>query len=249
MTLAARKIPQARVIDVTNIPSERFRLVKEQILLGRIKRIYVSKLLKAKELAWPLARKLQMFMRMTVRRLMALEKYYEQMKSKPVGAMHALGSEAVRRMLDEANEFMKQEKFIDAEKRLIEVVSHDARNIDAYEMLGNLYVKTKRLDEAKETFGFVLKMDPNDASVLTSLGEIVLGDSDARGALEYFEHAIAKRPNNPKYLDFYVTAALAAGEIEKAREGIDRLRSANPENQKLVEFEEKLSQLFVGKNK
>ena len=66
LSVAVRKIPQARVIDVTNIPSERSRLIKEQILLGRIKRIYVSKLLKAKEISKPQARKLQTLVRKAV---------------------------------------------------------------------------------------------------------------------------------------------------------------------------------------
>ncbi len=245
IVLLLRKVPKVRVIDTETSLRGKARKVKEEIIRERLKRLRgprLSKLIKKSQHA---SQGLFKFGRRSVQRLKALEKHYQDLKEAPANAGQLAGPETIKRMLEEAAELVREDKFGAAEKRYVEIISHDSKNVKAYEELGRLYIKIKQPAQARETFSFILNFQPADASVLVSLGEIALEEEDLRTALDYFEQAIELRPKNPKYLDFMINAALDLEEVEPARRGIDQLTKVNPENKKLEEFEERIKGLSV----
>ncbi|MFH1314777.1 MAG: tetratricopeptide repeat protein [Candidatus Uhrbacteria bacterium] len=240
-----RKIPQLRALNIETTVRAKVKQVKEAIILERIKRIRGKKLSKLIEQINQVFRRLSRFGRRSIQRLMALEKYYQELKEAPVNGSSRLDSEAIDRMLKEAGELVRQEKYSAAEKKYVEIISHDAKNIRAFEDLGRLYIRMKEPAQARETFNFILSFKPDDASVLVSLGEIALEEDEKPLALDYFERAVAKRPHNPKYLDYLTDTALKVQEIEPARRGIDSLKEVNPENKKIADFEARLRDIDV----
>ncbi|MBU0531604.1 MAG: tetratricopeptide repeat protein [Candidatus Uhrbacteria bacterium] len=244
IVIAVRKIPQLRVINVEETLEEKIKKTKENLILERFKRLQKSKFGRVTGGVGSLFNQTRRLGRKTVHRLKDLEHYYQELKETSEGA-HATDPEKIKRMMDEALELMKADKLQAAEKKYVEVISHNPKFVDAYEDLGRLYIKMKKPEQAKETLNFILSLNPEDASVLTSLGEIALVEEDPVLALEYFEKAVQKRPGNPKYLDFLIEASLQAEEVEPARRGIDQLKKVNPENKKIDEFESRFGKLSV----
>ena len=109
--------------------------------------------------------------------------------------------------------------------------------MDGYEGLGNMYLTSGQLDQARETFMFALRLSPDDASVNVSLGEIELRQGEPKHALPYFRKAVERRSKNPRYLDYLIDVALQVGSLKDARKGIQTLKEVNPENKKINEFE------------
>jgi Flp pilus assembly protein TadD len=245
LVLVLRKIPQLRVINTDETAKAKAKRVKEEIILERIRRWQGTKLEKMYTKTKKGFQNTMKFGRRSVQRLKALEQYYEDLKEAPVANGKLIGSGAIDRMLKEAAELVKQEKFGAAEKKYVEVITHDAKNVKAYEDLGRLYIRRKEPDQAKEAFNYILSFKPDDASVMASLGEIAFEEKDFETALEYFERAVTKRPANPKYLDFLIDTALRLEEIEPAMRGIDLLKTANPDNKKIAEFETRLKEIDV----
>lgn len=238
-----RKIPQVRMIDVASIPSERTRRLKEQIILQKFERVGAEKLGTVAKAARHGVSAASKVGRRAVQKLYAMEQYYQKLKRAPAEGSVGTDPEAIKRLLSEAEEYVRQEEYIPAEKRYIEIISHNPKHVKAYEGLGNLYLWNKQYAQARETLLFTLRISPDDASVYMSLAEVELAEENVKKAIEYLRRCVELRPGNPKFIDRYVEASLLAKLPEDARKGIGLLKEANPENQKIAEFEERLAAL------
>jgi tetratricopeptide (TPR) repeat protein len=245
-----RKLPQLSVLDVQSIPEEKNKKMKEQLILQRFERLAGERFGRVGKAATGGVRSVSKAGRRMVQRLYRLEQSYQKMRKAP--AKHAAATsdpEAIKRLLSEADEMTRAEEFIQAEKKYIEVISHDPKNVDAYEGLGNLYIRSKQYGQAREALQFTLRISPDDASVRMSLADVALLEGHPETAVEHLRLAVAKRPGNPKYLDAYIEASFAAGNAEDARKGIKLLKEANPENQKLADFEARARELAANAGK
>ena len=134
----------------------------------------------------------------------------------------------------EAAEFLRAGEYVLAEKKLIEVISHQPKKVDAYEALGNVYIHAKQYGQARETFQFALRLSPDDASVYMSLAELGMLEGNPAAACEQVRQSVEKRPHNPKYIDLYIESAIGAGLVEDAKKGIELLKTAKKQGNKIV---------------
>ncbi|MCR4314651.1 MAG: tetratricopeptide repeat protein [Candidatus Uhrbacteria bacterium] len=236
-----RKVPQLRVIDVDSILKERERKVKEMLILQKFRRTGVAKLQGTVKVAEVVVKAVSRQGRRAVQKLYRLEQYYQKLKRSQDEGVHRYSDETIKARLEEAVVLQKQEEFIPAEKIYIDIISHNPKSVDGYEALGNMYLASGQLDQARETFQFALRLSPDDASVNVSLAEIELKLGEPKKALSFLKHAVEKRSKNPRYLDYYIETALEVGSLKDAREGIQALKEVNPENKKIEEFEERFA--------
>lgn len=240
--VVSRKVPQLRVIDVDSIPKERERKVKEQLILSKFQRIGGARFQKIAHVIADVVGVISRQGRRVVQRLYRLEQYYQKLKRSQDEGVHRYSHETIRARLEEAYAFIKQEEYIPAEKIFIDIISHNPKGVDGYEGLGNMYLLSGQLDQARETLQFSLRLSPDDASVNVSLAELEMKQGNQKAALPFLRRAVAKRPKNPRYLDYYIGTSLAVGSLKDAREGIQTLKEVNPENKKIAEFEERFQE-------
>lgn len=240
--LGMKKLPELRVVDPASSKEAKAKELKYTILRKRLERIggEHAATLKRSVLV-PLGTGLQGAVRRVAGKLTAIERKYAE-KAKGGGEM-LHNPEVLRALVREAEGLMDEERYDAAEKKLIEVVSHDPKNVAAYEHLGRLYLMTKDLNGARETFQFLAKLSPKDASVLASLGEVAEAEGRTDDAQRFYKQALDVSPNNPKYIDFYISAVIAAGDAHEATSALEHLREVNPENQKIGEFEAAIAAL------
>lgn len=241
LVVVIRKIPQLTVVDASTAVGAREHKVKESIIMQRFDRLGTQKLSKVASAATATVRGASNIGRRAVQRLYALEQYYQKLKKIPGASV--VDPDAVKKLLAEAEAFTKEGEYIQGEKRYIEVIGHNPKLVDAYEGLGNLYLKAKQLGQARETFVFALRLSPDDASIHMSLADVDVLEDHLEDALKHLRTCVTKRPNNPKYLDAYIETALSAKSVEDAGKGITSLKAANPENQKIEEFERRLAEI------
>jgi len=238
-----RKVAQVRMIDVASIPTERTKRLKEQIILQKFERVGAEKfgvVAKAARHGVTAASKVG---RRAVQRLYAMEQYYQKLKHVPMEGPHAVDPETIKRLIAEAEDLVRHEEYIPAEKRYIEVISHNPKHVKAYEGLGNLYLANKQYVQARETLLFTLRISPDDASVHMSLAEVELAEENVKKAVEHLRRCVELRPANPKFIDRYIEASFLAKLPEDAKKGIALMKETNPENQKIAEFEERLADM------
>jgi tetratricopeptide (TPR) repeat protein len=239
----AKKIPQLRVIDVKSIPEERTRELKERIIMGKLSRAGRGKINGIAKIISAIVKSASKSGRRAVQKLYAIEQYYQKLNRTATEGQHAYSHETIKQLTTEAETLIRQEEYIPAEKIYIDIISHNPKSVDAYEGLGNLYLKKGEYEQARETLKFTLRLSPNDASVHVSLAELEIKLGNNKQALESLRKAVGKRSKNPKYLDLYIESALVSGSLKDARSGIQLLKRVNPENQKIQEFEERFMKL------
>lgn len=235
--IAVRKMPQVSLVDPLSSREAKVREKKKAMVQERVTRQAEEKA----HLVWknirPFARALQDGFRRFAGKLTALERRYLERQRQSV-----MDKVELRRMVDEAQKMMNAAQYDVAEKMLIAVVSHDPKNVPAYEILGRIYFTQKQYEEARETWEFLAKMSPKDASVFVALGEVFAAQGQEVKAFEYYSKARDISPNNPKYLDFFIHSAIAVRNFLEAQRAIDHLRQVNPDNKKIPEFESMLAE-------
>jgi tetratricopeptide (TPR) repeat protein len=236
------KIKTLRMMDVGTIPEEKERQVKERLLLQRFARLQSTKVGGLVRAAHMIGKDVSRTGRRAVQRLYRLEQYYQKLRKEAEGG-EGLSEEAGKRLMEEAEELIKQEEYIPAEKKYIEIISHHPKHIKAYEGLGHLYLRSKNLSQARETFQFAERLNEKDASVQMSLAELELAEERPQVALSHARRAVEIRPRNPRYLDAYIEIAFLVKALEDVKKGVTRLKEANPENQKIAEWEKRMKEL------
>lgn len=240
--LGLRKLPEIRVVDPGSSPEAKSKEVKYGILKKRLERMGSEHAESMKRnVLGPLGQKLQDTVRRAAGKLTAIERRYVQRQKGGIEKAH--NPEVLRQLVGEAEVLMEEGRFDAAEKKLIEVVSHDPKNVAAYEHLGRLYFMNKDYAGARETFTFLMRLSPKDASVFAAQGEVAEAEGKTEEALKYYKAALDISPHNPKYLDFYIDAAIMSEDVHEATLALERLREVNPENQKIADFEERIAEL------
>jgi tetratricopeptide (TPR) repeat protein len=170
----------------------------------------------------------------------------------------------------EAENFVKDKKFTEAEARFVEVVKLNPRHVGAYRGSGETYAELKQWAQAKETMNFLIKTVAKTGCAHARAAEarqfdlkgiqcsatqaehaemardyLVLGGvcqemQDFRSMQRSFESALLFEPNNPKYLDLFLEACILVGDRENGLRSFEKLKEANPENQKLQSIYERL---------
>jgi Tfp pilus assembly protein PilF len=154
-----------------------------------------------------------------------------------------------------AREFFKKDDKLAAEEKLVEIISLDQKNLDAFFQLGDLYANQKKWPEARQTYAYALKLTRQPDAVAASLHNITpqkihfslsslekeVGDLDA--ALENIREALELEPNNPRYLDLILDLSIIRKDKNLAREYWEKLAAVNPENNKLAEWKESIRSL------
>lgn len=243
LVVVARKIPQLSVMDVEAMPGQKVKKLKERIILEKFARVRSEKTGKALKWLGVLGTALSKTGRRIVQRLYKLEQYYQKIKQAPMGGQPSVNPEAIQRLLAEAEECMRQEEYIQAEKRYIEVISHKPKYVSAYEGLGTVYLKSKQYPQARETLLFALRLDPTSAALHMNMADLEMKEGNAKAAVEHARKAVDIRPKNPKYLDAYVEAGINAKLPTDVERGLNLLREVNPENQKIEDFQHQLDEL------
>lgn len=260
-----KKVPKLKVLDVNTLPEEQTAQVRNRILVDRMKRKTDKGKDVVKSITIPFITAIKNIFKNVFRKVHELEKKYQK-EAKSTGVDAHDVNARINSLFAEVTRLVKDEKFKEAEKKYIEIITLDPKNIKAYEGLGEVYIELKEFKQALETYIFVLKLEEKNskqiekkneqgqtiivvsnahelADVHIDLGEVYQMMEKYKEALNHYKKALNLEPNNPKNLDQMIEISILVKDKELGQEMIDRLEKVNPENQKLYEYREKLKDL------
>lgn len=153
-----RKFPMLANIDMETMPAEKEAKIKEQIIGKRLKRNFFKWSSFFVRIVKPITKLMGDLFKAIHDKLVVLKEAY---RKEPI--IEDFDSSArVEKLFALFDELIKEEKFIEAEKKLIEIIGLDNKNIKAFKLLGGLYFSRKNYQEAIETFEYVLKLKEDD---------------------------------------------------------------------------------------
>ena len=242
--IVAKKFSVLANLDVENMPAEREAKFKENIASNRLKRNVTKWKNKASQTLGFVFKGTGNLVKQGYDKLFQIKENYDQQ----LQAQKDDQEEQIKGSFQEIEELNWEEDFEEIEKKLIDIVGLDPKNIDAFEKLGDLYCKNKKFQEAKETYEHLLKLLKNEdparqAEVYFDLAMVNKQSEDWKQALDHIKEAFDLAPNNPRYLDIMFEASIMNNDKDLATKAYNKLAEVNPENKKLEEFKEQLESL------
>jgi tetratricopeptide (TPR) repeat protein len=230
--IVVRKFPQLTLIDTESIPKEQNIARKKEIIDERVRRAAEEWSKGAMKVMSPAAVGMRDAFRRFFKRLLTIDRQFAM--SKPVDPDK--GHDRAEKVRAEVKKLIEEDKFGEAEKKLINVLAFDELNDGVYRDLGELYVRIKRYDRARDTFAFLVKV-----LIRRECGQQV---SDSKGVpvprFEAFaEDCPAGREAHADIAKQYVnfgTASQEAEDFASARAGFDHASSFEPGNPKHLDL-------------
>ncbi len=239
--IIARKFPQLANLDIEHLPQEKQARTKRTILSRRIDQETEAWQKRWQERFSPLTRwwkQGQLRFRIYVGKIERL--WYHETAKKQTAANVPMPTEdqeqAVARLIQDGQHYLAQEQFDQAEQVFISAIKANSHSTEAYRGLADTYFSRGAITEAKETYQFLLQLNPKDDNVLAKLGELSEQESNFEAAIEYYQQAIILNDSlSPR---FYRLAELLlrVKQPETAREAIISAVELEPKNPKYLDL-------------
>ncbi|MFA6394180.1 MAG: tetratricopeptide repeat protein [Patescibacteria group bacterium] len=264
--IVVRKFSALANLDIESIPAEKESRFKERIIGNRLKRNLTYWNAKTFKSFSFIGGKLGELFSFLLARLLRLKEKYRADRDLTKSGNEEKTARPVLELLNEADAAIKSESYEEAEKKLIEIISLQSRNLKAFKKLGGLYSLKKQYEEARQSYAHILKLiEDEEAGIVNSRdenSEEQLKNLSLERGQVYFElsrvfsekenydeaaknmkEALKIEPLNPKYLDTMIEISIIGKDKIAALDALKRLEKANPENQKLKEFKERIGEL------
>lgn len=231
-----KKLSHLAVIDVSTIPSEKAKELEEKIITKRMKGKMSGLLNKMHKIFRPVTVLFKKYFSISLNKLKELENQYRTKRQPATREEKIDATQKIKKLLEEADELMIKEEYAEAEKKCIEAVSLDDKNIEAFRKLGNLYFLQKNFEQAEQTFQYVLKINKSDDVAYDQLGVIKMKEGKIADAEKDLEFAI--KLNKGSAIHFY-DLSLVRYEMGKMQEAADDMKHAlelEPNNPKYIDF-------------
>src|SRR5438552_1445622 len=95
--------------------------------------------------------------------------------TEPVAVSRTPSSSRTDSLLAEATLFRLRSRWTDAEKRCVDVMRLDARNVHAHSLLGDIYRDQGKADEARQWYQMALDLEPDNSALKTKVHEATQG--------------------------------------------------------------------------
>jgi len=262
--IIVRKFPILSILNAEDLPEEQEAKRKKEILQGRVARRATELGRRIAVAAGEHATKAGNWMSTTKERLEAMEQQFHVSKAPVRKAENPV--ERVESLMAEAAKYERLGDMVNAEEKYVEAISWNAKDERSYRALADLYVTTKRHEQALETLDFLAKILRREyackhavgavgecgatpaahadlASVFAQAGAAATSGGDLAAAAERYAMAAVIMPMNPRYLDLLTEARIAVGDKIGATAALESLHHANPDNQKIPQLQAKIEGL------
>lgn len=259
------KIPDLKNLNIDSLIEEKQGIAKKKILEAKFLRLSNNFKLKINRASSSRKGVLSSKIKQIKDRVAELEKKYQENKD------DSIKPKTIEELFKDTEKFIDEDQTSEAEKSLIEIIAKDNKNIQAYEMLGDLYFSMKNYEQAEEIYKYLLKlkivgdnkkvirshkMEELEAEALSKLdidskiavyyedlGQIYEAMKKDNKALDSYLKATSVDPNNPKYLDKLIEMSIKVKDRGLAKDAFNNLKKINPENAKLPDWQETIENL------
>ena len=232
-----KKFPQLKLIDLSTLAKERHEAVKKRIMQDRFERSLGKIQGKTNEAVGAASTRVKNWFDHAQGKLKGMEARMDGHARRPVSPEeHAKAVERLPGILDQAEHARLEERYEDAEKLYIEALKADAKNIEAYRGLAELYLTQKQTDQAAEILEFLLRLQSDDDRALGRLGQIEANRGNFEEAEARYLRSIELSANATVYRAELGRVYLTQGNGRKAVEQFRMALQAEPHNPKYLDY-------------
>ena len=252
-----RKFPQLTVLDVDNIPEVKAGRKKDEVLKKRVEEnTEISKKNWLNKLKPATAKfgKVQTSFRDYVTKLTTRVEH-EDKKVVEIKEAKDTKEDKEKKKLDlfslihDGNIAMNNGDYETAENKYITAIRIDAKNVEAYRGLADVYLKQEQIEQAKQTYEFILQLNPNDGDVLISLGDLSIEMGDNKNAIDYYQRSVLIDDSHANRFAKLAELLESMAEYQTGLVAIEQAIELEPQNPKYLDMLTELSIMTGEKDK
>ncbi|MFH1233943.1 MAG: tetratricopeptide repeat protein [Patescibacteria group bacterium] len=242
IVIVFKKFSTLAILDIENIPAEKEAKFKERIIGAKLKRNVIKWWSQFTRLIGPVAVGLGNLFNLLYKKLQRLKDNYQKPELSSDDSISK-----VDKLFNEASDFKKQDDLTTAEKKYIEIVGLDSKNIRAFKELGHLYFEQKNFEEAKQTFEHVLKLKQDDEDTYDNLAQIAKESGNLGQAKDDYIKSLKINKQNAQ--TFYNLALVyqAMGNLPKAIDSLKKALKIEPNHPRYLDIMIELSIIIEDK--
>lgn len=223
IVIVSGKFSVLATLDVENIQAEKEAIFKERIISNRLKRNIVKYWARLSGILRPLFAMLGNYINLKLSRLYQANKEPE-------------GSEDVFKLFSQAEELKKRGDLGAAEKKYIEIIGIDSKNIKAFKELGGIYFEKKEFEEARQTFEHMLRLKKDDEDIYENLAKIAKEKGDLNKARDEYLKSININKQNAQTYFSLAEIYRAMGKFSEAAASLKKSLKIEPANPKYLDI-------------
>ncbi|MFA6306988.1 MAG: tetratricopeptide repeat protein [Patescibacteria group bacterium] len=228
IVIVSRKFSVLAALDVASIPAEKEAKFKERIISNRLKRNIIKYWARSIRVLAPLGRLAGSYMKSKLHKLYQAKDIYQENE-------RVDGPETIDQLFSQAEELKKRDDLGSAEKKYIEIIGLDSKNIKAFKELGRIYFEKKEFEEAKQTFEHILKLKEDDEDIYENLAKIAKEKGDLNEARdEYLKSININKQNSQTYFNL-AEVYRAMGKLPEAALNLKKALKIEPANPRYLD--------------
>lgn len=216
IVIVVRKFPVLAILDVENISKEKEAKFKDMIVKARLDRdlakfsgFFGNIFLKINTSLGHLLKRAQ-------DNLSKIKLKHEVDKD----ISYQKKEKRLKDLKRQADEFIKAEKFAEAENNLVAIISLDQKNLSAFFKLGEVYEELRKYPEARQTYEYALKLSKvyykergrrpkiNPQEIYFSLAQLEKKAGNIAAAYDNILEALEIEPSSPRFLDLILDLSI-----------------------------------------
>jgi len=232
------KFPLVARVDADNLPATKQQQTKKNILDQRLRRLFSNKTVNIRQRAKSIIQLLRSLLTGLYHDLLNKERELKakRMQARTVTAVGQSSlAERIKNLIDEAQELYRQDNLVEAEKRYLEIISLDPKNVPAFEGLGDLYLQQRKYQEARETFDYLLRLTDAEAHFYDKLGQVAKAQGRLQEAEAQFIKSVELNNQNAGYLFDLAEVYRLEGEYDKTADYLKQALAIEPNNPKYLD--------------
>lgn len=243
-----RNLPKVLVVDQESLPVTKEAAVKKKLIEQRIKRQFVLTLTEAWIKFGPYWQKISQQVVKFFSLIIAYEEKYRARLLKENFKKKVNQQQYIFQVLSVAKALFDQEKFVESEKKFLDVLTLDDHNLEAYQGLAKLYYVQNQFEQAQQTLQFVSRLDPHNVDNLSQLAEVAKARGDLATAIGSWTKVIELKPENIETYFSLAQVYFSQEEFLQAQSILLRAFSLEQNNPRLLDFLIEISILLRDKD-
>lgn len=232
------KFPLAARVDTDNLPAAKQQQTKKNILDQRLRRFFKNGTKSWRIYSQKLFKVATSLLTNFYHNLLDKER---ELKAKRLQARRAtiVGQssldERLRNLIKEAENLFKQDNWLEAEKKYLEMISLDPKSVEAFAGLGDIYLEQRKYQEARETFEYLLRLTHSEAYFYDKLGQVAKAQGRLQEAEAQFMKSVELNNQNASYLFDLAEVYRLEGEHDKTAKYIGQALDLEPNNPRYLD--------------
>lgn len=239
IVIIARKWSQIVLFDVESLPEVKEAEKKDEFLRKRAEQSAEKTYQLAAVFFRPVFKSFR-FIQLAFRKYVGkieravMESSYKKSQIKKMSVSLDIEQE-LRTLIQEGRYALKEGDFNNAEKKFITAIKIHDRSVEAYEGLADVYYKQAQLEEAKQTYRFVLYLDRDNEHALLRLAEIAEEEGKLETAVDYYQQVVLINENIAVRFTKLYELLLALKQYDTALAAIEQAVNLEPQNPKYLD--------------